>query len=102
RQPASSAPHARKWPLWRLLEPKQKPKHRLSISHALTKKPRSTGLFHFPSRLYVSDAFCAGLGKMLLVPGDAAIGGIDVVLHFAQAVTFTRVAHEDRFSSDVS
>jgi hypothetical protein len=52
-------------------------------------------------RLNVGDALGAGLGKVLLVPGDGAIGPIDDVFGFANTVTFARVANEDSFGADI-
>ena len=65
------------------------------------KAPGHRGFFLFPSGLHVGDAFHSGLGKMLLVPGDRSVGGIDVVLHFAEAMALARVAQEDRLGADV-
>ena len=50
----------------------------------------------------VGDGFGAGLGEVLLVPGDAAVGGVDVVADFGEAVAFAGITHKDGFGASVS
>ena len=56
---------------------------------------------HSTSGLDVGDAFGAGFREMLLVPGDAAVGGVDIVPHLADAVTFAGITHENGFHANI-
>jgi hypothetical protein len=60
-----------------------------------------TGRYICALWLDVGDAFGTGLGEMFFVPVDGAVGPVDDVFGFANAVALARIADEDGFCADV-
>src|SRR6266478_6367761 len=73
--------------------------------HAHSRKaPENRGFFILKGLrlgLDVGNALGAGLGDIFLVPSDGTVNGIDDVLDLTEAVALARIAHKNRFGSDV-